>query len=89
MFTETEDELKFTFFAKAPYLVKVTANVDLKAQSPIKSFALDLWMCKRVKARRVIRKCLHQRVLDKGNDSLAKFKPMFVKYGIDLSVLDI
>jgi hypothetical protein len=48
MFTETEDEFKYTFFAKAPYLVKVTANVELKEQSPSKSFALDLWMCKRV-----------------------------------------
>jgi hypothetical protein len=31
MFADTEDEYKCTFFANAPYLVKVTVNVDLKA----------------------------------------------------------
>jgi len=30
MFLDTEDEYKCTFFAGAPYLVKVAVNVELK-----------------------------------------------------------
>ena len=69
--------------------MKVNVNVDLQNKVPSKSFALDKWMSKRVKARQVIRKYIRKRIQSKGNMSLGIYKPIFVQYGISLEILDI
>jgi hypothetical protein len=93
MFSDTEDISKFSFFAEKIHLVNVNLKLTVLKEAQKKTDKVnanfEIELCKRVIARRTIRKCVRA-IVNKPRAFLrGHLRPQLQGIGADLKILNI